>query len=114
MSKISRSLSFALTGWVAGALGSIILGFSWPIFFPAIINVENYYGDGPGLFAIIGLSLLVMTPFSLIGGLLGSRVAIEGGEFSQRAIAAIFAIVFTIPCSCGVLLFFTGFGFGLA
>ena len=108
---MSRNLSNALTGWIAGLTATVALGFTWPIIFPAIINVENYYGDGPGLFAIIGLSALVMTPVSAIAGIMGGRVSKEGGKGSQRLIAIMFAILFTIPVDGLVLLFFTGYGF---
>ncbi len=111
---MSRNLSYALTGWLAGGVATVVLGFLWPTIFPGIVNVEHYYGDGPGLLTIIGLGLLLMSPLSLVGGFLGGRVSIEGGEASQRMIAAIFGIIFTIPCGCAVFLFFTGYGFGIS
>lgn len=111
---MSRNISYALTGWLAGAVTMIIMGFIWPKIFPAIVNVEHYYGAGPNLISIIGIALLVMSPVSLLGGLIGGRVSIEGGEWGQRAISAIFGIIFTIPVSCGVYLYFTGYGFGIS
>ena len=93
---------------------TIVLGLLWPTIFPAFVNVENYYGDGPGLFTVIGITWLVMTPASLVGGLLGGRASIEGGEVSQRMIAVIFGVVFTVPFGCAVFLFFTGWGFGIS
>ncbi len=111
---MSQNASYALTGWLAGVVTTLVLGFAWPIIFPGIVNVEHYYDEGPGLLTIIGLSLLVMTPASLVGGLIGGRVSVEGGEMGQRIIAAIFGVVFTIPCGCVVLLFFTGYGFSIS
>ena len=111
---MSRNVSYALTGWLAGVVTTLVMGFAWPTIFPAIVNVEHYYGDGPGLITIVGIGLLVMSPASLVGGLIGGRVSLEGGELGQRIIAAIFGVLFTMPFACVVLLFFTGFGFGLS
>ena len=111
---MSRNVSYALTGWLGGMLATLVLGFVWPRIFPGIVNVENYYGDGPGLLAIIGINLLVMTPAALIGGLIGGRVSIEGGEMSQRLIAVIFGVIFTIPLNCVGFLYFTGYGFSIS
>ena len=110
---MSRNVSYALTGWLAGAVTILVMGFAWPFIFPAIVNVEHYYGDGPSLLAIIGIVLLLMTPLSLIGGLIGGRVSLEGGDLQHRVIAAVFGIIFTIPCGCVALLYFTGWGFSI-
>jgi len=111
---MSRNFSYALTGWLAGVMTSLIMGFLWPQVFPGIVNVEHYYGDGPSLITIIGIGILVMSPASLIGGIVGGRVSIEGGEASQRLIAVIFGIFFTMPFACAVFLYFTGFGFSIS
>ncbi len=111
---MSRNVSYALTGWLAGVVTTLVMGFGWPLAFPAIVNVEHYYGDGPSLITIVGIALSVMSPASLVGGLIGSRVSLEGGEMGQRLIAAIFGVIFTVPCGCVVFLFFTGYGFGIS
>jgi|SaaInl7_200m_RNA_FD_contig_31_1545504_length_422_multi_3_in_0_out_0_1 hypothetical protein len=111
---MSRNISFALTGWLAGVLTSLIMGYVWPLIFPAIVNVEHYYGAGPGMLVIIGVVVLVMSPAALSGGYIGSRLSLEGGETGQRVIAAIFGVLFTIPFACVVLLYFTGWGFGIS
>jgi hypothetical protein len=111
---MSRNISYALTGWLAGVLTTLVLGFVWPKIFPGIINVEHYYGAGPNLIAIIGINLLLMSPASLIGGLIGGRVSLEGGEMGQRLIAVIFGAIFTIPFNCVGFLFFTGYGFSIS
>ena len=103
------NLTFALIGWLGGLAATLILGFSWPIIFPAIVNVEHYYGDGPGLFSILGVVLLSITLPALAGGLIGSRVSIEGGARSQYILATTFGILFSAPFICMVLWFFTGF-----
>jgi hypothetical protein len=107
--KIPRSLSYALTGWIAGVVTTLVLGLSWPIIFPAIVRPEHYYGAGPGLFQILGIVLAIASPAALIGGLIGGNLSVEGGERGQRLIAIIFGIIFSVPCSGGGLWFFTGF-----
>lgn len=111
---MSRNVSYALTGWLAGVLFTIAMGFIWPQVFPGIVNVEHYYGAGPNLITIIGIALLIISPASLLGGFIGGRVSIEGGEMGQRLIAAIFGIIFTIPFGCVLYLFFTGYGFSIS
>lgn len=111
---MSRNISYALSGWLAGVVTVFVLGFTWQYAFPAVVNVEHYYGDGPGLLAIIGIALLLVTPLSLIGGLIGGRISLEGGDLQQRLIAAVFGVIFTIPCGCVVLLYFTGWGFSIS
>ena len=108
---MSRNVSYALSGWLAGVVTILVMGFAWQYAFPAIVNVEHYYGDGPGLLAIIGIVLLLMTPLSLIGGLIGGRISLEGGDLQQRLIAAIFGVFFSIPCGCVGFMYFTGWGF---
>jgi hypothetical protein len=110
---MSRNISYAITGWLAGVMTMLVMGYLWPKIFPAIVNVGHYYGDGPNLITIIGIAVLVMSPASLVGGLIGGRVTIEGGEISQRMISAIFGIIFTMPISCAVYLYFTGYGFSI-
>lgn len=107
--SISEYLSSALTGWIAGVLGTLVFGLAWTIIFPAIVNPEHYYGPGPGLPLIIGLAALWATPGALIGGLIGGRVAREGGKWTQRGLAAIFGILLSLPCSCYSLWVFTGY-----
>ncbi len=107
--KLPRSLSYALTGWIAGAVATLVLGLSWPIIFPAIVRPEHYYGAGPGLIPILGIVLVLASPMAAIGGLIGGNLALEGGEGGQRLIAIIFGIIFSFPCNCGGLWFFTGF-----
>lgn len=107
--KTPRSLSYAITGWVAGVMSTLGLGLAWPIIFPAIVRPERYYGDGPGLLQILGIVLILATPTALLGGLIGSRLSIEGGERGQRLLAIIFGIIFSAPCGGVGLWFFTGF-----
>ena len=107
--SISRNLSYALTGWIAGIVAALVLGLSWPFIFPAILRPERYYGPGPGFPVILGIAVMVASPGALLGGFVGGRMAIEGGETSQRLIAAFLGIVLAIPCGCYSLWYFTGF-----
>lgn len=106
--KIFRPLAFALTGWLVGAIATMVVGLSWPTIFPAIVVVEHYYGGGPNLFTIIVFSITIASPGGLIGGLIGSRIPKEGGRSEQFVMAAIMGIIFTLPFTCMVLWLFTG------
>ena len=106
---LRRNISYAFTGWIGGLIGTLILGLAWPIIFPAIVNIDHYYESGPNLLTILGIVLLVVTPAALIGGVIGGRVSVEGGERGQRIFAVIFGILLSSPCACGGLWFFTGF-----
>jgi len=106
--SIPRPLKFALTGWLVGALAAIVVGFSWPAIFPAIVVVQHYYGSGPNLFTITLLSILLTTPSGLIGGIIGSRIPREGGAREQYYMAGIMGVLFSLPFACLVLWFFTG------
>jgi len=107
--KIPRTISFALTGWIAGVGFALFLGLAWPIIFPAIVRPEHYYGDGPSLLQVVAFAILIMTPAALVGGIVGGRISQEGGDRGQRIFAIIFGIIFSVPFSCYVLWIFTGF-----
>ena len=106
--KIPRALTFALTGWLVGAIFILVIGFAWPSIFPAVEVVEHYYGAGPSLLIIIALSILLASPGGLIGGLIGSRIPREGGRTEQFYMAGIMGILFSVPFACMMLWFFTG------
>lgn len=106
--RIPRPLTFALTGWLVGAVAVITLGFAWPAIFPAVVVVEHYYGAGPSLLTIIGFSLILASPGGLVGGIIGSRIPREGGPREQFYMAGILGILFSLPFACMILWFFTG------
>lgn len=106
--KIPKSLLFALTGWLVGAIAAVVIGFSWPTIFPAIVIVKHYYGAGPGLWTIILFSIILASPGGLLGGIIGSRIPKEGGQSEQYIMAGIMGIVFSLPFACMILWFFTG------
>jgi hypothetical protein len=106
--KLRNALTFALTGWLAGALLVLAIGFVWPSIFPAIVVVEHYYGAGPSLLTIIVFSILLASPGGLIGGWIGSRIPREGGRTEQFYMAGIMGILFSLPFACMMLWLFTG------
>jgi len=106
--SIPKPLVFALTGWLAGAIAAVGIGFSWPGIFPAIVVVEHYYGAGPSLLTIIAFSVILASPGGLVGGLIGSRIPREGGQTEQFYMAGIMGIIFSMPFACMMLWFFTG------
>jgi len=106
--KIPRPLSYALTGWLAGAAATVALGLLWPLFFPALVRIEHYYGAGPGLPLILVMVLIFASPAALVGGLIGSRLPREGGQAEQMIVAALIGIILALPFGCWGLWFFTG------
>jgi len=106
--KLPSPLVFALTGWLSSAVAIVLVGLAWPAIFPAIVVVEHYYGAGPSLLVIVGVSIILASPGGLTGGLIGSRIPREGGRNEQLVMAAIMGILFSLPFACLVLWFFTG------
>lgn len=106
--KLFRPFKFALAGWAAGVAATVGLGLYWPTIFPAIVEIDHYYGAGPGLFLIIALTLIIVSPGAFIGGLIGSRVPKEGGRTEQFIMAAVFGVILALPFACYGLWFFTG------
>lgn len=105
---MSKYLPFIFSGLGAGLLTVVIVGFGWPAIFPGIIRNEHYYGDGPSLAFLVGLVALLVAPFSSLGGLVGSRIAMEGGEGEQKLMAAIGGVLIAVPLTCFGLWQFSG------
>jgi hypothetical protein len=99
----------AITGWLAGIGATLVLGLAWPIFFPAIVRIEHYYGAGPGLPMIIAMAVLVASPAAALGGLIGGAISVEGGDRGRRLVAIILGVVFSLPCAAWGFWFFTGY-----
>jgi hypothetical protein len=93
---------------MSAVIAIILVGFIWPSIFPAIIRSDRYYGEGPGLIAIVGMAILFASPFSLAGGFIGSRIPREGGASEQFIMAAIAGIGLSLPFACYGLWLFTG------
>ena len=107
--KIPRTLSYAIIGWIAGVAAAVVLVLVWPSIFPAITRPEHYYGYVPSLFQLMLLAIVIMTPAAVVGGIVGGRLSIEGGDRGQRMIAVIIAFLFSLPFGCFVFWTFTGF-----
>ena len=71
--KIAQHLLNALSGWIAGLL--ITLGFSyiWQQIFPVIDRT----GQGSSLPTVLTIILLIITPVSIAGGVIGGRLPRE-------------------------------------
>ena len=97
--KIPRSVSDALTGWLAGVGAALLLGLAWPFIFPAIVRPEHYYGADRmlSLLQALVIAIIIATPAALVGGIVGGRISVEGGTRNQRLIAIIFGILFSLP-----------------
>jgi drug/metabolite transporter (DMT)-like permease len=105
--KIFKNASFLFTGWVAGVIAALGFGLLWPVMFPAIIQFRTYSNAGSGLFLILGIVLILVSPTALIGGLVGSRLPKEGGRTSQFIMAALFGVILALPVACLALGFIT-------
>lgn len=106
--KIKQTLSYALVGWAAGVIATIVVALCWPVIFPAIIRNDHYYGTGPGMLFITGLISLYASPAALIGGMIGGWIPREGGRREEFGMAAIFGVLLSIPFACYGYWFFTG------
>jgi hypothetical protein len=101
--------TFALAGWVAGAVAVLLLGLFWPAAFPGIINDSHYYGTGPGLALIILGTMVLASPGAVVGGLIGSRLPREGGRTEQILAAGLMGIILAVPFGCLGLWLFSGY-----
>ena len=94
--NIREHLLFALTGWVAGIIVVIGIGY---IVFPAVVAGARPLSIAPNLL-ILTIVLLIVSPAALVGGLIGGRMPREGGRGSQILLAVIMGIVLAMPFSC--------------
>jgi hypothetical protein len=94
----------ALIGFVAGSLTTLVLSFLWLKLFPIIDRT----GQGSGLPLALLFILAILSPVSIIGGLIGGAIPKEGGRKDQLTYAAIISSFLTIPFALFVL-WFTGF-----
>ncbi len=106
--KIPPVILQALTGWLAGAVGSILMGVVWPIAFPAIVRLDHYYGVGPSVPSLVWLGFLISSPFTLVAGIVGGRLIREGGRTEQLVAAAILGLLVAIPFTGCSFWVFTG------
>lgn len=105
--KISQWMTHALLGWVGGVVTTLAFSVFLLAVFPGIMRLSPD-GSQPGLPLVIGLALLTIIPFSLVGGVIGGRVAREGGTAEQRLMAAIFGALLALPTACFGFWSFSG------
>jgi hypothetical protein len=94
--KLSHHLINALCGWAAGLLSTILFSILWK----QVIPVVDRTGQGASLMPLIILILLVLTPITIAGGVIGGRIPREGGKGQMLIYAILFGVLFSIPFSC--------------
>jgi len=82
--KASQMILSALIGWLAGMVSLLVWSFLWPKILPMAGRASAF----PGSWKMLLVLMLVMTPFALVGGLIGGRLATEGGRRGQFIYAA--------------------------
>jgi hypothetical protein len=102
--KIGQTLLSALVGWAIGMLTSLGLSFILPRVLPIAERISAV--EGQGKWSLLLLVLIVISPISMIGGVVGSRMVREGGRAEQFLYAALFGLVFTMPVMC--ILYYMG------
>ena len=99
--KLLQLLRFALIGWIAGLLCTLIIGLLWPAIFPGIIRPEDYtVGPALSLPTSIVITMFITSLPALLGGLIGGNLPREGGRREQWFAAALGGIILTIPFGC--------------
>lgn len=94
--KLQRMLLFAGLGWLAGALLTLLMGF---VVAPAVIGGERSLAN-PVDQVILAMTLLVMTPGALAGGVIGGRMMHEGGGAGQLWMACLIGLLIALPFGC--------------
>ena len=90
--RTSQMISSALIGWLAGMVSLLI----WSILWPQIMPMADRASAFPGAWKMLIVLMVVMTPFALVGGLIGGRLAREGGRRGQFVYAAAFGVLLTV------------------
>ncbi len=108
--KLGALFRFAVAGWLAGVLALVLLSFVWPAIFPGFVNYNHYdpTGPSPNLVAIVLTDLAAASLPAIIGGVVGGRIPKEGGHNQQLLVAAVFGMIFALPCGCFGLWLFSG------
>jgi hypothetical protein len=90
--KISQMILSALIGWVAGMVSLLVWSFLWPQIMPMADRASAL----PGYWKTLLFMMILMTPFGLVGGLIGGRMSREGGRRGQFIYAAAFGALLTV------------------
>ena len=94
--KMRQHALFACIGWIAGVGSTLGMGF---VIFPAIVPGTHFAGTGLD-WLILGLVAIPASTAALIGGLVGGRLANEGGRNTQLLMAALIGVMLAMPVSC--------------
>jgi hypothetical protein len=100
---IRQNLVFALVGWVVGLC--CILGIAL-IVFPVFFGISKTIATLPDLLAFL-LVVILVSPATMLGGLIGGRALKEGGRTGQMIMAAVVGVIAAVPLSC-VAFYYTG------
>lgn len=95
--NVRHTLANAGIGWLAGA--GIIFGMGFLVF-PAIIANVTHFSGSPLDWLILGIVFVPASIAALTGGLVGGRMAVEGGRGGQLIMAAIVGALLAAPVSC--------------
>lgn len=106
--QLAKYLRFAIAGWIGGVASTLLFAYLWTKFFPAIVNVEHYDVNYPALTSTLAITLLIITPVAIIGGIIGSRLPREGGRTEQTIAAVLIGAILVIPFGCISLWAVTG------
>jgi hypothetical protein len=82
----------ALTGWASGIVTLAV----WSVLWPRVIPLAGGANAMPGSWKVLLVALALITPFALIGGLVGGRLPSEGGRREQILYAALFGALFSL------------------
>lgn len=94
--NIRQHVIVAGIGWIVGVAITIAMAL---VIFPTLVPGAPFSGSTPELL-MIGLVGLPASLAALIGGLVGGRVASEGGRRGQILMAVIVGVMLALPVSC--------------
>jgi hypothetical protein len=100
---IRQNLLFALVGWAVGVCS--VLGIAL-IVFPVFFGISKSIRTLPDLLAF-ALVVVLVSPATLLGGLIGGRALKEGGRSGQLIMAAVVGVMAAVPLSC-IAFYYTG------
>ena len=99
--KLTKLVRFALLGWLAGGLSTLVVGLIWPAIFPGVLHPEHYFvGESLGLSNTILINVIIASLPALIGGVVGGILPREGGSQEQLMAAAFGGVILSIPFNC--------------
>ncbi len=104
VNKILTILSNTIFGWIVGLITTLGLAYLWL----HVLPVEDRTGQGSTLWAVIIYLLMRVSPFAIIGGLIGGLIPKEGNRTDQLFYAALISFFLSTPVAL-FLFWYTGF-----